>query len=456
MWGSAAGAAAGQDIEAAAAALAAFDEACEHVEPIWPETLCGPAVLVDPATRTAVANGPDPGGRFVHRHGAYVGEWPPEMPVANTAVEWGGTWWAMVMLPLPDDPLTRLRLLAHESFHRIQPALGHVVADPVAAHLDEKEGRVWLRMELRALAEALRGEGAEARTAAVDAMQFRKVRHHLFPEGTESERQLESHEGLAEYTGVRFSLEATGEEIARAAELVAGFERRPTYVRSLGYGTGPALGLLLDRYVPGWLDDPGPTPDLAARLESVLGPLPPPDADAARDRARAYGLEPVEAEEVERADRIAALRARYHLELVEGPVLDLELPERRLMFNPNTVLSLGEEGNVYPGAILVGPWGRLTLDDGGALAADDRSRARVRAPDVLEPDSDGVVEGPGWTLELEPGWRLAPGPRPGDVVVQAPPSPARPTASTIARPCQRPFSMKIRFASCPAASTPAM
>ncbi len=97
-------------------------------------------------------------------------------------------------------------------------------------------------------------------------------------------------------------------------------------------------------------------------------------------------------------------------------MLILELPERRLMFNPNTVLALGEHGNVYPGAILAGPWGRLTLDDGAALASGDRSMARVAAPADLS-DADGRVEGPGWTLELEPGWRLEPGPRPGDVVL---------------------------------------
>lgn len=52
-------------------------------------------------------------------------------------------------------------------------------------------------------------------------------------------------------------------------------------------------------------------------------------------------------------------QARYREELVEGPTLALELPERRLLFNPNTVVPLGVEGSVYPGAILEGPWAGL-------------------------------------------------------------------------------------------------
>jgi hypothetical protein len=106
---------------------------------------------------------------------------------------------------------------------------------------------------------------------------------------------------------------------------------------------------------------------------------------------------------------------RCREELVEGPVLILELPERRLVFNPNTVVSLGQEGSVYPGAILEGPWGRLTLTDGAALATPERDRSWVRAPQAWDADADGKVEGPGWVLELTPGWGPVPAPRTGDL-----------------------------------------
>lgn len=342
--------AAGQVVDTAAAAvgLVEFEEACGRAHALWPAPLCGAVVLVDPATRVAVANRPDRAGLFMARHGAYVGEWPEGMPVANTALEWDDEQWAMVMLPLPSEPFSRLQLLAHESFHRIQPELGHTVADPMATHLDEEDGRVWLRLELRALARALAAEDGEAaRIATGDALLFRAVRNHQFPGSAPIESQLEAHEGLAEYTGVRFALDATGEGVGRAARLVSRFENRPTYVRSLGYGTGPALGLLLDRFDPGWRHRLGEEPDLAGLLADVLGDP-------------SQGLAP---------------------DVREG-------------------LALGRSA-LYEGRL-------------AALGSASRSVARVAAPEQHHPDPQGVIHGPGWVLQLEPGWVLAPGSRPGD------------------------------------------
>lgn len=407
------------DTAEAIQALAEFEDACQRAEALWPAELCGSLVLVHPDNRLAVANQPEPAGRFRSHDGMFVGAWPDAMGVANTALDWGGTMWAVVMLPLPEDAFTRLQLLAHESFHRIQPELGLQVSDPMAAHLDEEEGRAWLRLELRALARALASEGAEAREAVLDGLLFRRIRHASFPGSASLESQLEAHEGLAEYTGVRFALDTTGADWDEIAGKVEAFERRPTYVRSLGYGTGPALGLLLDRYEPGWRRHVGPAPNLAHRLATALAapeadPEARPRGELAARRAVAYGSEVVRLEGADRAERLTVERERYRDELVEGPVLVVELPERLLMFNPNTVVSMGDEGNVYPGSILIGPWGRLTLQQGAALGAPNRERARVAAPEDLEPDRDGAVHGPGWVLELEPGWRLVPGQRPGD------------------------------------------
>jgi hypothetical protein len=396
------------DTMAAVASLSEMRQACDRVESLWAVPLCGPIVLVHPATRVAVANAPWPDGAHTALEGAWVGRLPDEVPVANTALDWGGERWAMVMLPLPDDRFDRLRLLAHESFHRIQPALGHDGADAMATHLDEEDARVWLRLELRALARAVEASGEASRDAAAHALLFRSIRQSLYPGAAALEARLEAHEGLAEYTGVRFALDATGAaDHERAARLVKRFEGRTTYVRSLGYGTGPAVGLLLDRFAPGWRGtSPAAAPDPARLLAEALG-----RTLGAGD----YGFAEIAAEEAERAARTAELRERFRRELIEGPVLVLELPERRVMFNPNTVVALGEDGNVYPGAILFGPWGRITLHDAAALVSHGRDTARVAAPDRAVPADDGTLEGPGWTLELEPGWRLSPGTREGDL-----------------------------------------
>lgn len=212
-------------------ALAEFKESCKRAEALWPAQLCGPIVLVDPETRAAIANQPDPLGQFKPQDGMFVGEWPANMDVANTAMDWGGKSWAIVMLPLSQDRFIRLQLLAHESFHRIQPELGFEMADAMAQHLDEQEGRVWLRLELRALARSLRADGDEAREAALDALLFRGVRNASFPGSAATERRLEGHEGMAEYTGARFALDVTGGNLEEIARRMEAFEKRPTYVR---------------------------------------------------------------------------------------------------------------------------------------------------------------------------------------------------------------------------------
>ena len=132
---------AGQDVDSAQAItwLAEFHDACQRVDPIWPESLCGPLMVVDPDTRTAFLNQPDPHGSFERMDGAYIGTLPRDLQVANTAVEWEGVRWTMVMAPsMGADLFSRLRLVAHAALHRIQPALGVTQASPMPGHLDDE------------------------------------------------------------------------------------------------------------------------------------------------------------------------------------------------------------------------------------------------------------------------------------------------------------------------------
>jgi hypothetical protein len=392
---------------AAAAALREFAAACaREATRLWGRSLCGPLLLVDPATRRAVGTG-------------FVGTLPDSVPIANTSVRWAGARWAMVLLPLPRDRFARLRLLAHESFHREQPALGFPTASPVSPHLDERDGRLWLRLELRAWAAALRTPGRKARGHVVDALRFRARRHELYPGADTLEAALERHEGLAEYTGARLALDVTGAPPGRVADDLAAFERRPTYVRSFAYATGPALGLLLDRFAPGWRGRVRETPDLARALAGAmrLGETAGAEPErAAWARAERYGGAAVAAEEdareAARARRAAELRAL----LVDGPALVLPMDAVQMSFDPNTLVPLAGLGTVYPTGTFRGAWGTLVVTGGGALVAGDFRTIRVRPPTDTAARPLGAD---GWTLELAPGWTVRPSlSRPGDVEVK--------------------------------------
>jgi hypothetical protein len=402
------------DTAAALSAIHDFEAACRKDHgALWGRTLCGPTLIADRETRFAVASERPPEGTFEARDGVFVGRIPEGMALANTSFDWAGHRWSSVRMPLPEDRFDRLALVAHEAFHRIQPALGLEGADAMNAHLDERNGRYWLRLELHALGAALASSGPAARTAARDAMLFRARRQGLYPGADTLEPKLERAEGLAEYTGDKLALAVTGAPASRVAN-VQKFESLPTFVRSLGYGTGPLLGLLLDRYAAGWRARVG-REGMARQLVRALRFVPPADlAAAAEARAAAYGGVEVaaqeDAREQDRQRRLADLRAR----LVTGPVLVLEQNGLRRAFNPNTLVSMPPEGTVYPTGSFSADWGSLDVTGGGALVASDYRTLRVPAP----ADTTGrTIHGEGWTLELAPGWSIRPGARPGDLTV---------------------------------------
>ena len=142
----------------------------------------------------------------------------------------------------------------HESFHRIQPQLRPPAPrEPDNSHLDSLEGRYLMQLEWRALARALSTpKQSQAQAAARDALLFRSRRHELFPKAAAEEAALELNEGLAEYTGVRVGNTTSEARTQSALRDLRAPVADPGFVRSFAYATGPAYGLLLDRWAPDW------------------------------------------------------------------------------------------------------------------------------------------------------------------------------------------------------------
>lgn len=386
---------------------------------LWGKSLCGRVVLVDPSTNAAIANQPDPDGKFRKEGDVFVGDFPEQFTPANTSIQWGGEEWATVMLPLPTDPFQRLRLLAHESFHRIQSSLGLSASDAPNACLDTEAGRLWLRMELRALARAMREQGAPARRSAADAMLFAAYRHHLCGDSAAMEAAMEKQEGLAEYTGVVVALRATGEDISREARSVEAFEDSNAYARSFAYVTGPALGLLLDRYAPGWRKRAA-SASLDSMLISALHVRFPADLERqAQLRGAVYGYSAVAAAEREREQRHQALLAELKSRFLEGAILEFpSAPEMSRNFNPSTLVPFPPHGVYYPTGVFAANWGKLEVESGGALVAPDNRSLKVPAP--VDPDAK-PIRGAGWVLHLAPGWKIQPAGHAGSFVVSSKP-----------------------------------
>src|SRR2546421_5560106 len=78
---------------------------------LWGLTLCGPMLFIEPETRTVVANQPDAKGALSKQGEVFVGHWPETENIANTAVQWAGAKWTMIIWPLPTDDFDRRRLM---------------------------------------------------------------------------------------------------------------------------------------------------------------------------------------------------------------------------------------------------------------------------------------------------------------------------------------------------------
>lgn len=377
---------------------------------LWGKPLYGPMVFVDRASRSVAANEPDTKGALQRSGEVWEGHLPEAVLIANTAVEWSGVHWTMVGWPLPEDRHSREKLMMHECFHRIQKSLGFENQDRHCGHLDSKDGRIWLQLEWRALGEALLVRGTARHRAIQDALLFRAYRRSLFPEAAEAERGLELHEGLAEYTGIRLSARSATQALTDALVGLELGARKPTFVRSFAYASGPAYGLLLDSSVPGWRDRVKKRPDLGDLLLKALAiKVAPHWKSQALDRARNYGLRELVQDETRREDERKALVARFQSRLVDGPVLILPRTEAfNYSFDPNHLLPLEKHGMVYPAIRASDSWGILEAS-GSALMTPEN--LRIPAPEDLRARP---LKGSGWSLELTPGWSLTPDSRNGD------------------------------------------
>jgi hypothetical protein len=383
---------------------------------LWGFSLCGPIMFVDPRTRFIVANQADTKGALKADGGVFNGSLPADQTIANTAVEWSGVHWTQMLWPLPGDERQRETLIAHELFHRIQNQLDLPnVKGGENTQLDTLDGRYYLQLEWRALASALEAPtDVERRKGAGDAVLFRAERYKLFPDAALQEQALELNEGLAEYTGVRVGNPTPKEQINAALRDLSSHRDDGTFVRSFAYATGPAYGLLLDRYAPGWHQQLKPGDGFDVLLRNALHITLPADLRVEAERqATLYGGVTLRAAEMERETKRQQTIALYRAKFLDGPVLTLQFRNMHVQFDPRNLQPLEKAGTVYPTMRVSDDWGILDAKD-GALMKPDWSAVIVVAPSAVTGSS---LKGAGWALELKPGWKIVPGQRKGDFIL---------------------------------------
>ncbi|HEX2983590.1 MAG TPA: hypothetical protein VHO28_08620, partial [Ignavibacteriales bacterium] len=369
---------------------------------LWNTNLYAPLLLVDPSTRKVLANFPDTSHILRKEGEIYTGILPDDVNIANTALEWGGVRWAMIMLPLPESKEERLNLILHELFHSVQPGLGFTAYSPGNDHLDKKGGRVYLRLELEALKKALTADSnSEAKRHLANAFSFRKFRRQLYPGSDTTENHLELNEGLAEYTGVMCSGRGSQAMKAHFIDAIENFFSYPSYTRSFAYQTIPVYGYLLSRESKYWNLKINGTMDITDFFINEFNPVLLENIyEIIKDADTLYGRNKILQEETEREKEITAKLAGYRNKFVKNPHLNLFFENMSISFDPRDITPLDEHGSVYPNIRVVDNWGILTVESGSLLSP---SWNKITVSEPLEIKKD-IVSGDGWILKLNKGW----------------------------------------------------
>lgn len=366
---------------------------------LWGYDLYAPILFVRPDTRKIYANYPDTAGVLRGDGSIFTGTLPNTINIANTSIRWNGVHWAMVMLPLPDNKADRTNLLAHELFHGAQPHLGFKLYNADNNHLDQKEGRIYLRLELEALKAALlTGSPEEMERHLSDALTFRIFRYKIYPGADSTENLLELNEGIAEYTGIIMSGRSKQEMQTHFVKMMNEFLKNPTFVRSFAYQTVPLYGYLLHETKYEWNNDITPETNLTKYfLREFNIHLPSDLKSAVAQIAEQYGGQTVITEETKREEEIKNLTAKYKRKFIEQPHLEILLRNMNISFDPRNIMPLEDKGTVYPNMRVTDDWGILTATN-GALMNPKWDKISVGIPTLF--DEEKVV-GDGWILELK-------------------------------------------------------
>jgi hypothetical protein len=383
---------------------------------LWGVSLCVPMAFIDPATRDVVANMPDSAGLLKREGNVYVGVWQKELPIGNSSWKWSGIVWSTIMWPLPDDSTVRLSLLMHESFHNVQGTIGFPSYGPPNPHMDTREGRLWMQLEWRALKAALLATGKERQTAIADALTFRAYRRSLFPGSDSTERHMEMHEGLAEYTGtILCGLPAKNIPGYFVNGPYARHIQVASFVSNFAYVSGALYGLLLDNLGVAWRTGLKPENDFGDLLQKAAKVQRPASLEsAAHERMAQYDGKALATQEIEREQAHTRVVADYRARLVDGPLLVLSFVKMNIQYDPRGLVALDSLGTVYPTIRVSDVWGILAVTKGGLLASNWR---QIQVPAPADIAARPLV-GDGWTLELNDGWKVVKGERQGDYTLE--------------------------------------
>ena len=381
-----------------------FDEvkiAANKGKNLWDKDLYGPIIIVNPYTRQAYSNFPDSIGIFKKEGKIYTGKLPGNILVGNYSLKWGGLNWAMILtIFITNNKAERVDLFTHELFHRVQPLLNFQrVNDQNNGHLDSKNGRVYLRLELEALVKALNSvDKNERNNHLLNALYFRKYRYKLFPNAYSSEATIEINEGIASYTGKVMRNLNEKEFNNLMVTRITDFIKEQTYVQMFAYNTIPAYGFMLRASNKFWNKKVNSETNLTDFFISAFGVTNKINRQINIDSlSNYYSAAIIMKQENEREERIKKTVLAYKEKFLGQAHFEILFEKKRISYDTRYIVTIEDLGFVYPTMKATDTWGVLDIKDVGGFLNPEKNKVIITIPTKVDGNN---ISGEGWTLEL--------------------------------------------------------
>ena len=372
---------------------------------LWGKNLYGPLMYVDRDSRKIFANQQDKDGLLKLKDGIYAGLYPKENIISTTAVNFGGTHFGMAPLPNEDDEYRITTRAIHSLFHKYQQTIGINPEYFNAINMDEKEARIWIKLEWKALKKAIGSEGEEQRLAIRDALIFRGSNRESFPKYTSMENRFETYEGLATFTYMLLTTKSPEEYRSKLFEYLDRIYSFQSYSRSYGSIHGALYATLLYQKGFDFKTITSDTIDLGNSVREFYQiELPTVCRDVAGSISINYNITEIYNKEEKRLQEIKERLNNQVSVFTEKPVVFLELESPYFDFEPEDVHSLDTLGTLYKTMQVSDNWGKLTVDKVGCLVSNNYKYLRITAKG-LKIDKNHIY-GDGWQIIMNDGWEI--------------------------------------------------
>jgi len=372
---------------------------------LWGKNLYGPLMFIDRSTRLIIANSPDEEGILKLSEGIYSGSYPRDMLISNTPQYFGGVLFAIAPLPPEENDYNIKTIAVHSLFHRFQELKGIRSDGYNTNNMDEKQARLWIKLEWKALRKAIISEGQERKIALRDALIFRGANRELYSNDANDENHFENYEGLSTFTYTLLCSGGCEEFRAHLFEALDRIYAMQSYARSYGFVHGALYATLLHEKGFDFKMISTPNYDLGMAAKDLYGiELPEFCRDVAGSIALNYDIAEINREEEERLEGIREGLNKQVSIFTEKPVVYFQLESPYFDFEPENVHALDTLGTLYNSIRVSDSWGKLTVEKEGCLISNNFKNLRISAKGFNKVRNR--ITGDGWSLILNDDWEI--------------------------------------------------